>query len=55
MKIRPQGKNLTEPIEKIVNEELFASDVAPRVPIIVAELGNNAGSLGAAALVMENQ
>jgi len=50
-----QGKNLTEPIEKIVNEELFASDVAPRVPIIVAELGNNAGSLGAAALVMENQ
>ena len=49
-----QGKNLTDPIQKIVDEELFAKDIAPRVPIIVAELGNNAGSLGAAALVMDN-
>ena len=49
-----QGESLIAPLEKLFNEELFAKGVAPDVDIIVAELGNNAGSLGAAALMMDN-
>lgn len=48
-----QGENLRAPLEKILNKELYASDVGPKVALIIAELKNDAGSLGAAALVME--
>lgn len=47
-----QGDNLIKPLQKIFDTEIYAGDKGPRVPILVAELGNNAGLLGAAALLM---
>ena len=44
---------MTYRLEKILKKELYASDVGPAVELIVAELQNDAGSLGAAALVMD--
>ncbi len=49
-----QGESLRAPLEKILKEELYAGDVGPAVDLIIAELKNDAGSLGAAALVMES-
>lgn len=46
-----QGENLLVPLRKRFNEELFAADFGPGVDIIVAERGNDAGCLGAAALL----
>lgn len=48
-----QGKALTDPIQEIVNEEIFAGSLGPRVEVLTAQLKNDAGSLGAAALVIE--
>lgn len=48
-----QGDALIKPLQKILNEELYAAEVGPAVPIMTAQLGNNAGSLGAAALIMD--
>ncbi len=48
-----QGDALVKPLQKLVDEEIFAGDLGPKVPIIIAELGNSAGLLGAAALLME--
>lgn len=47
-----QGDNLIKPLQKIFDTEIYAGDKGPGVPILVAELGNNAGLLGAAALLM---
>ncbi len=47
-----QGDTLIKPLQKLLDEELFAGSLGPQVPILVAELGNSAGVLGAAALVM---
>ena len=47
-----QGDNLIVPLQKKVDAELFAGDKGPQVPIIIAKLENNAGLLGAAALLM---
>ena len=47
-----QGDNLIVPLQKIVNKEIFAGDLGPRCPIAIAKLGNKAGVLGAAALLM---
>ena len=47
-----QGDNLIKPLQKIFDAEIYAGDKGPGVPILVAELGNNAGLLGAAALLM---
>jgi len=47
-----QGDNLLNPLKKLLDAELFAKGIGPDVDLIIAELGNNAGSLGAAALVM---
>ena len=49
-----QGENLRAPLEKLLKKELYASDVGPKVDLIIAELKNDAGSLGAAALVLDN-
>ena len=49
-----QGENLRAPLEKILQKELYAGSVGPEVELLIAELQNDAGSLGAAALVMEN-
>lgn len=48
-----QRERLTEPLQRIFDKEIYAGENGPRVPIIVAELENSAGLLGAAALVME--
>lgn len=47
-----QGDNLIVPLQKIVDKEIYAGDKGPRVPILIAELENSAGLLGAAALLM---
>ncbi len=48
-----QGKSITEPLQKLTDQEIFGGDKGPRVPILIAGLGNSAGLLGAAALLME--
>ena len=47
-----QGDALVKPLQKIVDRDIFAGELGPRVPIVIAELGNSAGLLGAAALLM---
>ena len=48
-----QGDELVKPLQKIVDTDIFAGELGPRVPIAVAKLENSAGLLGAAALLME--
>ncbi|MBR1975114.1 MAG: ROK family protein [Clostridia bacterium] len=48
-----QGDNLVKPLQKIVDNDIFAGELGPQVPIRIAELGNSAGLLGAAALLMD--
>lgn len=47
-----QGDALINPLKKIVGEEIFGKDLGPQVEILTAKLENDAGSLGAAALVI---
>lgn len=47
-----QGDNLTKPLEERFASEMYAGDVGPKVEILIASLGNTAGLLGAAALLM---
>lgn len=47
-----EGERLTKPLQALVDEEIFAGEDGPRVPVLTAELGNRAGILGAAALWM---
>ncbi len=47
-----QGEALVKPLQALVDKEIFAGKLGPAVPIIIAELGNSAGLLGAAALLM---
>lgn len=47
-----QRERLIEPLQKELDKELYAGDKGPSVPILIAELENNAGLLGAAALLM---
>jgi glucokinase len=48
-----QGDALVKPLQALVDEELYAGTLGPQVPILIAELGNSAGLLGAAALFMD--
>ena len=48
-----QGDNLVKPLQAILNEELFAGSMGPQVEILIAQLGNSAGILGAAALLLD--
>jgi glucokinase-like ROK family protein len=48
-----QGDTLILPLQKLTSEGLFGKDKGPSVPILVAKLGNSAGLLGAAALLMD--
>ena len=50
--VSKQGKNLTEPLQSIMDRELFASHYAP-VKVACATLGSSAGAFGAAALIMD--
>lgn len=49
--VAAQGKRLAEPLQSLVNSEIFAADYAP-VEVKCASLGNRAGSYGAAALFL---
>jgi len=48
-----QGDTLVKPLQKLLDKDIFAGELGPQVPILIAELGNSAGLLGAAALLME--
>ena len=47
-----QGDNLILPLKKIVEEEIYAGKIGPKVEILKATLENKAGIVGAAALIM---
>ena len=48
-----QGDTLIKPLQALLNKEIFAGDLGPQVPIVIAQLGNSAGLLGGAALLMD--
>lgn len=47
-----EGERLTKPLQALLDRDIFAGDKGPGVEIIIAKLGNSAGLLGAAALLM---
>lgn len=47
-----QGDELIKPLQKLVNEKIYAGELGPEVKIAVAKLENSAGILGAASLLM---
>lgn len=47
-----EGERLIKPLQEMMNENVFAKDKGPAVKILTAELENDAGLLGAAALLM---
>jgi len=49
-----QGDNLVKPLQAILDKELFAGAMGPQVKVLIAELGNSAGILGAAALLLDS-
>ncbi|MBQ9714151.1 MAG: ROK family protein [Clostridia bacterium] len=48
-----EGERLVKPLQALLDEELFAGKLGPQVPIVIAALGNSAGLLGGAALLMK--
>jgi glucokinase len=46
-----EGDNLIVPLQKYVDENIFAGKLGPRVEIITAKLGNKAGLVGGACLL----
>lgn len=48
--ISGEGDNLIRPLSEIVNREQYTRDRAEKCKIMIAELGNDAGIIGAAAL-----
>ena len=48
-----QGDTLVKPLQAFLDKELFAGKKGPQVKILIASLGNSAGLLGAAALLMD--
>ena len=50
--IGSEGKKMTDRIQKKADPDVFGGDMGPYVPVIPAALGNSAGLLGAAALVL---
>ena len=50
-----QGDNLVIPLQRKVNKGMFAGEVGPESKILIATLGNTAGTLGAACLLMDNE
>lgn len=47
-----EGERLIAPLQKILDRNIFAGDKGPKVKIVTAKLENDAGLLGAAALLM---
>jgi predicted NBD/HSP70 family sugar kinase len=50
--VAAQGERLTVPVQKILDKEVFGGNDRARVEVVCATLGNLAGALGAAALVI---
>jgi glucokinase len=48
-----EGDRLIKPLQAILDRDIFAGARGPQVKILVAQLGNKAGLLGAAALLMD--
>ncbi len=48
-----EGDNLVKPLQAILDRDIFAGTMGPQVKILTAQLGNSAGLLGAAALLMD--
>ena len=48
-----QGDELIIPLQKYLDKHVFASEFGPSVKVLRAKLGNDAGTLGAAGLLME--
>ena len=48
--ISGEKENLTKPIAELLNVEDYARNMSKRVEVCVAELGNDAGIIGAAFL-----
>ena len=48
-----QGDNLVKPLQEKLDREIFAGELGPKVKILIAELENSAGILGAAALLLD--
>ena len=46
-----QGDNLIRPLQKLVDERIYGGNLGPKVKIVIASLGNDAGFMGAAALL----
>ena len=51
--ISAEGEGLLAPLREIVKREIYAGTAGPTVELAVASLANSAGTLGAAALVMD--
>jgi glucokinase len=51
--VAEEGDLLLEPARQAFRDTVEAVDRRPEVPIVVAELGNEAGAIGAAALALE--
>ena len=47
-----QGDTLIKPLKKVLDNEIFGKSMGPQVELLTAKLENDAGCLGAAALVM---
>lgn len=47
-----QGDSLINPLKEILDKEIYGGSLGPKVKLLVAKLGNDAGCLGAAALVI---
>ena len=50
--VSAQGESLVEPLQELLNKNIFAGSKGPQVKILTATLGNTAGLLGAAALLI---
>jgi len=51
--VSAQGICLTEPLQKIINELRYGGPTSLPCEILIAELGNDAGIIGAASLIMD--
>ncbi len=47
-----EGERLIRPLQEMLDREIYGGDKGPAVKIVTAQLGNDAGLLGAAALLM---
>lgn len=47
-----EGERLIRPLQEMLDREIYGGTTGPAVNIVTAELGNDAGLLGAAALLM---